>query len=88
MELDMKGIGAGKKTKEQVVKENINVYKDIYVKVEQQARLLDEVGILLLKCININHYYRRLLVAITNLWDPTTSPMNSGTSRSVASVKI
>ena len=47
MELDMKGIGDGKKTKDQVVQENISVYKDIYVKVEQQARLLDEESILL-----------------------------------------
>lgn len=67
MELDMKGIGNGSKTKEQVVKENISVFKDIYVKVEQQARLLDDVRALILVRLNINHYYCRLLVDTTSL---------------------
>ncbi len=67
MELDMKGIGNGAKTKEQVVKENINVYKDIYVKVEQQARLLDEVSTVIYAWMYINYYCHRRLVGITSL---------------------
>lgn len=81
----MKGIGAGKKTKDQVVKENISVFKDIYVKVEQQARLLDEASILYHDSIDINDYPLRPLAAITSRSDPT-SPMSSASLHNVASV--
>ena len=39
----MKQISIGTKTKDQVIKENIELYKDIYIKVTQQAHKLDQV---------------------------------------------